>query len=149
MNDNERQRRFAERFVFWGGILLLAVLTLTLVVVSRTSHAQTTGTATVSWTPPVKNTDGSTLTDLAGYTIARLKKGNPVPEETITIPNPAVVRHVFQNLPVNTTHCFYMTAFNSRGVQSSRTNEVCTDGTGSGDPSMAHLTVTFEVGPAT
>ena len=29
-----------------------------------------TGTATVSWTPPTTNTDGSALTDLAGYRVA-------------------------------------------------------------------------------
>ncbi len=31
--------------------------------------ATSPGTATLSWTPPTQNTDGSPLTDLAGYRV--------------------------------------------------------------------------------
>ena len=50
------------------------------------------GTATLSWTPPTTRTDGSPLTNLAGF---RVRYGNSVGNypNTITIPNPGVTTY--------------------------------------------------------
>ncbi|MGQ0836340.1 MAG: hypothetical protein ACT4O5_15750 [Gammaproteobacteria bacterium] len=41
-----------------------------IVAVAAVTPPQTTGSATIRWTPPGQNTDGSTLTNLAGYRIS-------------------------------------------------------------------------------
>ena len=75
-----------------------------------------TGNATLSWTAPTENMDGSALTDLAGY---RLYYGVQEGEytEQIQIDNPGVVTYVVENLTPN-TYYFVATAFNSNGVES-------------------------------
>jgi hypothetical protein len=50
-----------------GGTASLAAFSI--VVNAAPSGGGTAGSATISWTAPTMNTDGSPLTDLAGYTI--------------------------------------------------------------------------------
>lgn len=54
-------------------------------------------TATLEWTPPTRNTDGSTLTNLAGY---RIHYGTSAAAQTNTVQvsNPSVRRYVLTNL---------------------------------------------------
>jgi len=79
------------------------------------------GSATLSWTPPTQNDDGSTLTDLAGYKIYYgTNQGNY--STTIQINNPGIATYVVENL-TPTTYYFVATAFNSSGVESAFSGE--------------------------
>jgi len=80
------------------------------------------GTALLSWTPPTENTDGSPLTDLAGYKI-RYGASPCSYSDTITINNPGLTSYLVENL-ANEDWYFVMTAFNSPGIESSYSIEV-------------------------
>ena len=78
------------------------------------------GSATLSWTPPTTNTDGSPLTNLAGYRV----RWGPAPgnyTNTVTLNNPGLASYVVTNL-VPGTHYFVVTAVNSAGVESQLSN---------------------------
>ena len=78
------------------------------------------GSATVSWIAPTQNTDGSGLTDLAGYKIYYGTSSGNYPNQ-ITINNPGVTLYVVDNLTPNTWY-FVSTAFNSSGMESDFSN---------------------------
>jgi hypothetical protein len=71
---------------------------------------------TLSWQPPMQNTDGSALTNLAGY---RIKYGtNPSAlSQTIQIANPGQTTYVFTNLAPG-TYYFGTLAYTVTGTQS-------------------------------
>lgn len=76
-----------------------------------------TGTATLSWMPPAANTDGSALTDLAGYRIHFGTSAGAL-TQTIDIDNPSVSRYVVENLSPSTWY-FAVKSVNTKGVESS------------------------------
>lgn len=75
-----------------------------------------TGSLTVRWTPPTKNTDGSPLTDLAGY---RIYYGNTPTDlsRTATVSSPLVAIYLLDGLAAGTWYVA-MTAYNSAGASS-------------------------------
>ena len=75
-----------------------------------------TGTATVSWQPPLKNTDGSTLLDLHGFEIHFGRSAASL-NQVITISNSSISRYVIDNLSSGAWY-FAVSAVNSRGIQS-------------------------------
>jgi len=80
-----------------------------------------TGSVTLTWTPPTKNTDGSPLTDLIAYKIYYgLTQGN-YPNE-IRIDNPGISTYVIDNLNPN-TYYFVATSINSTEIESNFSNE--------------------------
>lgn len=81
-----------------------------------------TGNIQVSWTPPVEKTDGSALTDLAGY---RFFIGTDSGDyaDVLTVNNPGLSTYVIDNLPVD-TYYVAMTAYRLNGVESDLSNEV-------------------------
>lgn len=84
------------------------------------------GEATLSWTAPTQNTDGTPLTDLAGYKIyLGTVQGGPYPV-SIDIANPAATTFVVPNLTDGTTYFFVSTAYNSASTvqESDFSNEV-------------------------
>jgi hypothetical protein len=79
---------------------------------------------TVSWTPPIANTDESVLEDLAGY---RIYYGSTTSRDysgPIEIDNPGLSSFVIEGLG-EATWCFVMTAINDQGIESSYSEEVC------------------------
>ncbi|HEY6924883.1 MAG TPA: putative Ig domain-containing protein [Steroidobacteraceae bacterium] len=78
---------------------------------------RTTGSATLSWQPPTRKTDGSTLTNLAGYHISYGTTPGNLPI-TINVTNPGVTRYVVGGLDSATTWYFEMTAYDKNGMQS-------------------------------
>lgn len=76
--------------------------------------------ATLEWLAPSTATDGSTLTDLAGY---RIYYGADVAQLTqeIEINNPGVLSYVVEDLAPG-TYYFAVTAFTSKGYESDRSN---------------------------
>ena len=80
------------------------------------SPGSSSGTVTLSWTPPTENVDGSYLTDLAGYNIYYgLTEGQY--SERINIDNPGIATYVVTNLTPN-TYYFVATSYNTAGVES-------------------------------
>ena len=75
------------------------------------------GTATLSWLPPTENTDGTSLTTLAGYNIYY---GTAVDNYTtvVAIDNPGLATYVIDNLPAGNTYYFVITAVDSDGIES-------------------------------
>lgn len=77
----------------------------------------TTGSATLSWTPPTENTDSSALTNLAGYKIYYgTSAGNYT--STINLANPGLTSYVVDNLAGRNTYYFVITAYDADGNES-------------------------------
>jgi hypothetical protein len=75
-----------------------------------------TGTATLSWTPPTARSDGSVLTNLAGY---RIRYGTSPGElaNVIEITNPGLATYVVENLSPG-TYYFAVSAYDGDGEES-------------------------------
>lgn len=79
-----------------------------------------TGSVTLQWTPPTRNTDGSRLRDLAAYRID-WGRANGTFTNSVTIDNPGLTSYVIENLDAG-TYKFAVAAVNSSGVSSERSN---------------------------
>ena len=77
------------------------------------------GTVTINWTPPTANTDGSTLTDLAGYHLYYGTSQSNL-SNVVNITNPGLASYVMSNLSAGTWY-FALTSLNTSGVESPRT----------------------------
>lgn len=79
----------------------------------------TNGSATLNWSAPTRNTDGSALTNLAGY---RIQYGtNPaLLSQTIVVANPSLTTYVVENLVPGVWY-FALTAYDSTGASSAST----------------------------
>lgn len=77
------------------------------------------GRATLSWTAPTENTDGSTL-NLSGYRIRYGTSANAL-TSTIVIENASVTTYVVEDL-APTTWYFAVTAVNTTGAESAYSN---------------------------
>jgi len=83
--------------------------------------------ATLTWTAPTQNTDGTPLTDLAGFKLMRgLSPGGPYDQETIDIPDPNATSYVDQPL-LGGQYCYVSLAYNAIGTESDQSNEACKD----------------------
>lgn len=80
------------------------------------------GSAKLSWIPPNANSDGSKLTGLAGYKIYYGTSPQYL-QRTIDIKDPTVTEYTIENLPPY-TYYFVITAYNTDGTESSRSNIV-------------------------
>lgn len=82
--------------------------------------ATATGSATLSWTPPIQNTDGSPLTNLAGYRVYwGTTQGNL--SSSATLNNPGLSTYVVEQLTPATWY-FALTAISASGVESPFSN---------------------------
>ncbi len=79
------------------------------------------GFALLSWTPPTQRTNGTALTNLAGY---RIKYGTQSGTYTTTLPlnTPAATTYTVNNLPP-ATYFFVMTAVDADGLESANSNQ--------------------------
>jgi hypothetical protein len=78
-----------------------------------------TGNATLSWVAPTQNSDGSPLTNLAGYNIYYGTDSNAL-TQTIQVADPAALGYVITGLTSGTTWYFAVTSYTSAGEESSR-----------------------------
>jgi len=101
--------------------VLLIVLPFLTISCSGSSPGQGSGSITLSWQPPLENTDGTPLNDLSGY---KIYYGSSDSMGYITIDNPGVTEYVVDGLNLYTTHYFSITAFNSENVESSSSKTV-------------------------
>jgi hypothetical protein len=79
-----------------------------------------TGSATISWLPPTQNTDGTTLTDLAGFRIY-YGTSTTAMTQTADITNPGLTSYVVQNLAAATWY-FTVRAYAADGAESAPSN---------------------------
>lgn len=119
-------------------LLLLPALAFGQTPESATLTIDGTGAATLSWTPPTENTDGTQLTDLAGYNIYWGTTEGTYTNE-INIANPTITTYVVEALAPG-TYYFVATAYNESGVESSFSNVATKNITGPPQPPGA-LTV--------
>jgi hypothetical protein len=78
------------------------------------------GGATLSWTPPTQNTDGTSLTNLAGYRIAYGTSSTAL-TSTIQVANPGLSSYTMSNLAPG-TYYFAVRAYTSSGTESGNSN---------------------------
>jgi hypothetical protein len=78
------------------------------------------GTASLSWTPPTQNTDGSSLTDLAGYRISYGTTPDAL-AQVVQVANPGVSNYTIGNLSPG-TYYFATRAYTSGGTESASSN---------------------------
>ena len=92
-------------------------------------NAATASAATVSlsWNPPTTNTDGSQLTDLAGY---KVYYGTISGYYTQQIDVNNANSHTLSNLSDGTTYYYAITAYNTSLRESDYSNERCFNSTG-------------------
>jgi len=79
-----------------------------------------TGTVTLSWTPPTENTDGTTLTNLAGYHIYYGTSPSNL-SQRIELANPGLASYVISSLTPATWY-FAVAAYNSSGYDGGNAN---------------------------
>jgi hypothetical protein len=96
--------------------------------------------AVLSWTAPTLNTDGTALTNLAGF---KIYKGGPTGALTLdrTINSPTTLTSTYTGLPAG-QNCFELTAFTTPGIESAHTTRGCkTNTTGTTQQGSVALTV--------
>lgn len=80
------------------------------------------GGVTLDWMPPTENTNGSALTNLAGYNIHYGTSSGDY-TQTVSVSNPGLATYVVDNLTPG-TYYFSVGAVNSQGVESPLSPEV-------------------------
>ena len=80
------------------------------------------GEVTLNWNPPTQNTNGSTLTNLAGYDIHYGTSSGDY-TQSVSVSNPGIATYVVDNLTPG-TYYFSVGAVNSQGVESPLSSEV-------------------------
>jgi len=91
----------------------LPAFSLTVTAAGSTS---TSGTATLSWTAPTQNSDGSGISDLAGYNI-HYGNSSAAMNQTIQVANAGATGYVITGLPSGTWY-FTVTSYTTGGAES-------------------------------
>jgi hypothetical protein len=84
----------------------------------------TNGVATLDWMPPTQNSDGSVLTNLAGYTVYYGTSPNDL-SQSVKVTNPGLTAYTVTGLNSGTWY-FAVTSYSADGVESGRTSTVST-----------------------
>jgi hypothetical protein len=85
--------------------------------------AEVSNTATINWSAPLYNKNGSELTSLAGYRIYYGQTATQL-DMTILVSNPELTSYNIDNLSSGMSYFFCITAFNSAGYESQKSNIV-------------------------
>jgi hypothetical protein len=88
--------------------------------ITVTPAGTTTGSATLRWTPPTLNEDGTPIENLAGYRVYYGTNSSNL-TQVVTIASPSVTSAVIQNLTPATWY-FALKAYNAANVESSFSN---------------------------
>lgn len=81
------------------------------------SASGATGTATLSWVVPTQNTDGSALTDLAGYTVYYGASSSNL-SSSVSVSSATTTSYTVSGLTVGATYYFAIASVNSSGISS-------------------------------
>jgi hypothetical protein len=96
-------------------------LCLLIIVIFLNAPVVTAGRATLSWNRPTKNTDGTRLTNLAGY---KIYYGTSPGNYSEIIDVGKATTHTIADLTDGFTYYFVATAYNTSGYESGYSNEV-------------------------
>ncbi len=102
------------------GSIKSAIVTIT---GAAATPAPVTGSATVSWTAPTHNMDGSPVTDLTGYNIYYGKSATAL-TSVIAVNNPASGSYTISKLASGTTWYFGVRAYNGQADESALSSVV-------------------------
>ena len=115
----DRDKRMIERWTDWRRqlrvprwvpMLMYAAVAIMALLLGTQARA---GEAVLTWTAPTQNTDGTPLTDLAGFKIYLGQvQGGPYPV-SVDIPDPAATTFTVPGLTDGVTYYFVSTAYNS------------------------------------
>jgi Putative Ig domain len=94
----------------------LAAFSITVTATTASSPSATTGTATLSWVAPVENSNGTTLTNLAGYKIYYGTDSQSL-NQVVQVSSPATLSYVISGLASGTWY-FAVAAYTSAGEES-------------------------------
>lgn len=83
-----------------------------------------TGMVTLSWAAPADNTDGTPVTNLAGYTIEYGTNATTL-DQSVTVASPSTTTYTIQDLAAGTWY-FAIAAYTMGGTQSAFSNVVST-----------------------
>jgi hypothetical protein len=110
------------RIAVTDGTNSVSLAAFTLTVNAGTAPPPVVGSATLNWQPPTERTDGTALSNLAGY---RIYYGNAPGNfsQSVNLTNPGLTSYVIDNLSGGTWY-FAMTAVDAAGLESARTNPV-------------------------
>jgi hypothetical protein len=75
---------------------------------------------TLNWTPPLQNTDGTSLTNLAGYRIVYGTSSTAL-TNTVSVPTAGVASYTIDNLASGTWY-FAVKSYTSAGAESDPSN---------------------------
>jgi hypothetical protein len=89
---------------------------------SSSASTSSIGAATLSWAAPDENTDGSALTNLAGYRIYYGTSADAL-DQVIDIPSVGITTYVLDDLTAG-TYYFSIRAYNALGAESALSNVV-------------------------
>lgn len=78
------------------------------------------GSATLTWTAPTQNSNGTALTDLAGYHIYYGTSAGSLSNE-VNIPSPSTLTYVVSNLGTGTWY-FAIAAYTNTGLEGAMSN---------------------------
>jgi Putative Ig domain len=90
-------------------------------VVQASAALPTTGSATLAWSRPTQNTDGSMLVDLAGYRV-HYGQASRRYDRVIELPSPGLTSVVIEALPAGTWY-FAVKAYRATGIESDYSGE--------------------------
>ena len=82
------------------------------------------GVATLDWMPPTENSDGTLLTNLAGYTVYYGTSPSDL-SQTVKVSNAGLASYTVTGLTSGTWY-FAVTSYSADGVESTRTSTVST-----------------------
>jgi hypothetical protein len=97
--------------------------TSTLPAFAITVAMPVTRTATLNWTPPTQNMDGSPITNLAGYKVMYGSSPGQY-SQALSVPVATVTSVAIEALEAGRTWYFTVKAVNTSGVESDFSNEV-------------------------
>ena len=83
---------------------------------SGSGTTATPGAATLNWLPPTENTNGTAITNLAGYTI--VYGNSSIGYQSVKVANPGLTSYVLENLAAGKTYYFSVYAYSSSGATS-------------------------------
>ena len=84
----------------------------------------TDGSATLDWTPPTQNSDGTSLTDLAGYTVYYGTSPSNL-NQSVKLTNPGLTAYTVSNLASGTWY-FAIASYSSDGAESTPSGVIST-----------------------
>jgi hypothetical protein len=102
--------------VSWASLPAFNIAVKGTATTSTGTTSTTTGSALVQWHPPTSNTNGTTLTNLAGYTIKYGTSASSL-SSSVKVANPGIASYQIDGLPAG-TYYFAVAAYNSSGVTS-------------------------------